>query len=285
MTPAPREHHLLANKRRLALFSSPEALAQLGVAAEDAALLAEVVPETRGSRRSAASAPGASAGSGCSSPARRSAAAPCTAATRSRGASSTRSRAIADFLAQRRVEPGEVEVETERGRARDEVRRARLRLPRRGPAARRARLPGTGHQPAQRGRRLLGDLRARAASRPRASPRREPAAIRLGARRSAPRSSGTTFLYGTAAALVFNVVHRPALGRAAFAYAAGSSRARRRDREAIRGRVGAVDARAHVGMGVASLHRPAVASLGGGRALACCASRASASAASGAEPC
>jgi hypothetical protein len=46
VTPSPREHHLLANKRRLALFSSREALGRLGVAPEDARFLAEVVPET-----------------------------------------------------------------------------------------------------------------------------------------------------------------------------------------------------------------------------------------------
>jgi hypothetical protein len=47
LTPAPREHHLLAHKARLALFSSPAELAALGASPEDAALLAEVVPETR----------------------------------------------------------------------------------------------------------------------------------------------------------------------------------------------------------------------------------------------
>jgi hypothetical protein len=47
VTPSPREHFLLADKRRLALFSSPERLAELGVGAEDARFLAEVVPETR----------------------------------------------------------------------------------------------------------------------------------------------------------------------------------------------------------------------------------------------
>jgi hypothetical protein len=46
VTPAPREHHLLAHKRRLAWFSSPEALAALGASPEEAALLAAVVPET-----------------------------------------------------------------------------------------------------------------------------------------------------------------------------------------------------------------------------------------------
>lgn len=47
VTPAPREHHLLANKRRLELFSSAEALGRLGVSEGDARFLAEVVPETR----------------------------------------------------------------------------------------------------------------------------------------------------------------------------------------------------------------------------------------------
>jgi hypothetical protein len=46
VTPAPREHHLLAHKGRLAWLSSPETLAELGASAEDAALLARVVPET-----------------------------------------------------------------------------------------------------------------------------------------------------------------------------------------------------------------------------------------------
>jgi hypothetical protein len=47
VTPSPREHFLLADKRRLALFSSPERLAALGVSAEDARFLGEVIPETR----------------------------------------------------------------------------------------------------------------------------------------------------------------------------------------------------------------------------------------------
>ncbi len=47
VTPSPREHFLLADKRRLAIFSSPEKLAALGVAEDDARFLAEVVPETR----------------------------------------------------------------------------------------------------------------------------------------------------------------------------------------------------------------------------------------------
>jgi hypothetical protein len=47
VTPAPREYFLLADKRRLALLSSPPALAAAGATAQEAALRAEVVPETR----------------------------------------------------------------------------------------------------------------------------------------------------------------------------------------------------------------------------------------------
>jgi hypothetical protein len=46
VTPSPREHHLLANKRRLEIFSSRETLERLGLAPEDAAFLAQIVPET-----------------------------------------------------------------------------------------------------------------------------------------------------------------------------------------------------------------------------------------------
>jgi hypothetical protein len=47
VTPAPREHFLLADKRRLATFSSPARLAALGVGEDDARFLARVIPETR----------------------------------------------------------------------------------------------------------------------------------------------------------------------------------------------------------------------------------------------
>ena len=47
VTPSPREYFLLADKRRLGIFSSRAALGSLGVAAADAELLASVVPETR----------------------------------------------------------------------------------------------------------------------------------------------------------------------------------------------------------------------------------------------
>jgi hypothetical protein len=47
VTPAPREYFLLADKRRLALLSAPASLAAAGATAEEAALFAAVVPETR----------------------------------------------------------------------------------------------------------------------------------------------------------------------------------------------------------------------------------------------
>jgi hypothetical protein len=46
VSPAPREHHLLANKARLVLFSSPAALAGLGASPEESALLQRIVPPT-----------------------------------------------------------------------------------------------------------------------------------------------------------------------------------------------------------------------------------------------
>ncbi len=47
VTPSPREHFLLADKRRLALFSSPSELRALGMVEDDARFLAESVPEAR----------------------------------------------------------------------------------------------------------------------------------------------------------------------------------------------------------------------------------------------
>src|SRR5262245_19829938 len=47
VTPAPREHFLIADKRRLAWLSDPATLAELGATPAEAALLTEVVPETR----------------------------------------------------------------------------------------------------------------------------------------------------------------------------------------------------------------------------------------------
>jgi hypothetical protein len=115
VTPSPREYHLLADKRRLALLSSREALAALGVAPEDAALLDEIVPETRPlseldpdalwkDRREWVFKPATAFGSRAVY----------------RGDKISRKRfaeilAEPGYLAQRRVEPGEVRVETSEG--------------------------------------------------------------------------------------------------------------------------------------------------------------------------
>ena len=118
VTPAPREHHLLANKQRLAIFSSREALERLGVAPADAEFLQQIVPETRrladlGLERAWAER-------------NRLVFKPCAAyGSKSvyRGDKISRRKldeiaSIPGFLAQRRVEPGEVEVETLEGRRR-----------------------------------------------------------------------------------------------------------------------------------------------------------------------
>jgi hypothetical protein len=115
VTPSPREHHLLADKRRMEIFSSREALAELGLASDDAAFLAEVVPETRrlqdmsieqawSERRELVFKPAAAFGS--------------KAVYRGDKISKRRLQAIygePDFLAQRRVEPGTIEVATPEG--------------------------------------------------------------------------------------------------------------------------------------------------------------------------
>ncbi|MBM4337480.1 MAG: hypothetical protein FJ108_16460 [Deltaproteobacteria bacterium] len=116
VTPAPREHHLLANKQRLAIFSSRETLERLGVAPEDTGFLQQIVPETRrladlGLERAWAERS-------------RLVFKPCAAyGSKSvyRGDKISRRKleeiaSIPGFLAQRRVEPGEVEVETLEGR-------------------------------------------------------------------------------------------------------------------------------------------------------------------------
>jgi hypothetical protein len=115
VTPSPREHHLLAHKARLALFSSREALARLGAAPEDAALLAAVVPETR---------PLAELGLEAAWRTRREWVFKPAAAFASRavyrGDKITRRKleeiaAAGGFVAQRRVDPGEVPVATGEG--------------------------------------------------------------------------------------------------------------------------------------------------------------------------
>jgi hypothetical protein len=115
ITPSPREHHLLANKSRLELFSSEAALAALGVAPGDAAFLAGIVPETRAlagldleriwrERSGWVFKPAAAFGS--------------RAVYRGDKISRKRFDEIArepGFLAQRRVEPGLLEVQTAEG--------------------------------------------------------------------------------------------------------------------------------------------------------------------------
>ena len=115
VTPSPREHFLLADKRRLALFSCEATLRELGVAAEDARWLATVTPETRPladlgtdaawrERASWVFKPAASFGS--------------RAVYRGDKISRKRFDVIAqeaDYVAQRRVEPGLVTVETSSG--------------------------------------------------------------------------------------------------------------------------------------------------------------------------
>jgi hypothetical protein len=115
VTPAPREYFLLADKRRLALLSSPATLAAVGATAEEAALLAELVPETRllaeldpeqfwRERRQWVFKPAMAFGSRAVY----------------RGDKISRRRfdevcAVPGYVAQRRVEPGEVSVETSDG--------------------------------------------------------------------------------------------------------------------------------------------------------------------------
>ncbi len=115
VTPSPREHHLLANKRRLEIFSSEEVLRELGLAAEDAAFLSEVVPETRqlssvsfdeawATRREWVFKPASSYGS--------------KAVYRGDKISKRKLDEICTeggFLAQRRVDPGTISVETPDG--------------------------------------------------------------------------------------------------------------------------------------------------------------------------
>jgi len=117
VTPSPREHHLLANKSRLDIFSSRQTLESLGLAAEDAAFVAEIVPETRRlaelgfdeawrDRRRWVFKPEASFGS--------------RGVYRGDKISRRRLGKICDeggFLAQRRIEPGRIRVDTDDGPA------------------------------------------------------------------------------------------------------------------------------------------------------------------------
>jgi hypothetical protein len=115
VTPSPREHHLLANKRRLTLFSDSDALRGFGATADEIALLASVIPETRcldamgvdeawRTRRAWVFKPATAFAS--------------RAVYRGDKISRRKLDEIAQlggFVAQRRVEPGEVEVATGAG--------------------------------------------------------------------------------------------------------------------------------------------------------------------------
>lgn len=115
VTPTPREHHLLANKQRLEIFSSQPALLDLGLTPEDAAFLSAVVPETRRlsamtfdeawtTRRSWVFKPASAYGS--------------KAVYRGDKISKRKLDEIyteGGFLAQRRVDPGTIPVETPEG--------------------------------------------------------------------------------------------------------------------------------------------------------------------------
>jgi hypothetical protein len=115
VTPSPREHHLLANKQRLTLFSSADALRRFGATSDEVALLGAVVPETRfldqlgleaawGTRREWVFKPAMAYAS--------------RAVYRGDKISRRKLEEIVQlggFVAQRRVEPGEVPVATSDG--------------------------------------------------------------------------------------------------------------------------------------------------------------------------
>jgi hypothetical protein len=116
VTPSPREHFLLADKRRLTLFSSEPALRELGLAAEDARFLCAVVPETRGLAELGGEAAWRSRAEWVFKPA---AAFGSRAVYRGDKISRKKFDGILrepGYVAQRRVEPGLVTVETGGGR-------------------------------------------------------------------------------------------------------------------------------------------------------------------------
>jgi hypothetical protein len=116
VTPSPREYHLLADKRRLVLLSSPAVREALGATREEEDLLAAVVPETRvlaeqdpealwKDRREWVFKPATAFGS--------------RAVYRGDKISRKRFAEVwgePGYLAQRRVEPGEIAVETSEGK-------------------------------------------------------------------------------------------------------------------------------------------------------------------------
>lgn len=115
VTPSPREHHLLADKRRMAFFSSQSLLVELGVPADEAAFLTEVVPETLSLEELGLARAWAERHSWVFKPADAFAS---RAVYRGDKISRVKFDAIAaqgGFVAQRRVEPGEIPVRTTEG--------------------------------------------------------------------------------------------------------------------------------------------------------------------------
>jgi hypothetical protein len=115
VTPSPREHHLLANKERLALFANAEAMQALGASPADAALLAALVPETRRLEELGLEGAWRTRGEWFFKPA-------TMYASRAvyRGDKISRRKleeifAAGGFVAQRRVDPGRIEVATDAG--------------------------------------------------------------------------------------------------------------------------------------------------------------------------
>jgi hypothetical protein len=115
VTPSPREHHLLANKQRLTLFSSPDALRSFGATGDEVTLLAAVVPETRFLDQLGLEAAWRTRREWVFKPAMAYAS---RAVYRGDKISRRKLEEIAQlggFVAQRRVEPGEVQVATSDG--------------------------------------------------------------------------------------------------------------------------------------------------------------------------
>jgi hypothetical protein len=115
VTPSPREHHLLANKERLALFARADAMQALGASPADAALLASLVPETRRLDELGLEGAWRTRGEWFFKPA-------TAYGSRAvyRGDKISRRKleeifALGGFVAQRRVDPGRIEVATDEG--------------------------------------------------------------------------------------------------------------------------------------------------------------------------
>ena len=115
VTPSPREHHLLANKQRLMIFSSADSLRRFGATDDEVALLDAVIPETCALDQLGLEAAWRTRREWVFKPA-------MAFASRAvyRGDKISRRKLeeiarLGGFVAQRRVEPGEVQVATGEG--------------------------------------------------------------------------------------------------------------------------------------------------------------------------